>query len=528
MADNEIKVVSAAVNALTLELQKLELQLTRGMHRDEYTAAILKLRDGFAATKVSTDLLVPGLLRVETALGKVTVGMSGGGGLGKTLADINTKLGNTRPLVTSMSQAMQDSAQFSFGAAQGIRAVANNIEMMVQQMTYLKSTGMSTGAIFGSMVATMKGPIGILFAFSALSAAIQWVVTGLQQTKKEAKDTTKEMSALYEEVQKLQIELGGSKQARISLLSAREFVYQHRLDELTGASDAVSPRQTMFQRRKPLTQAEKDEVVLLERDILLARKERLAYAKEDTKELEKQTKELEKQYKELRAIWEKHVEISVSGESILPSRVLSGRAAVMGYGAFSAGGKTITQAGGYTQQLTPSRVAVGRDAVDALVPDVVIDRAKLFGDTLKHGIIESTNILTQRLMQALNLGDSLAAKIAGSVGGSLLSAGITTGLSYIPFVGPLLSGVYNATNKKAGGGWINEPVFGVGLNTRQTYAIGERGPEYVSPASSNRMGQQGRGGGMMQPIVNVYNRLTPTGLATTVEIGGNQLGKVRY
>jgi hypothetical protein len=42
-------------------------------------------------------------------------------------------------------------------------------------------------------------------------------------------------------------------------------------------------------------------------------------------------------------------------------------------------------------------------------------------------------------------------------------------------------------NPRAGGGWVNEPVFGIGRSGR-TYSFGERESEYVTPASKMRGG----------------------------------------
>ena len=63
-------------------------------------------------------------------------------------------------------------------------------------------------------------------------------------------------------------------------------------------------------------------------------------------------------------------------------------------------------------------------------------------------------------------------------------------------------------NNKASGGWINEPVKGIGMNTGQTYSIGERGAEFVSPNGG------GSGGGVTINIAKIertadFNQLKP-------------------
>jgi len=64
-------------------------------------------------------------------------------------------------------------------------------------------------------------------------------------------------------------------------------------------------------------------------------------------------------------------------------------------------------------------------------------------------------------------------------------------------------------NDYASGGWINEPVKGIGMNTGQSYSIGERGAEFVSPNGSGS-----GGGGITINIAKIertadFNQLKP-------------------
>src|SRR5215467_12192815 len=52
-------------------------------------------------------------------------------------------------------------------------------------------------------------------------------------------------------------------------------------------------------------------------------------------------------------------------------------------------------------------------------------------------------------------------------------------------------------NPRAGGGLIDEPVFGIGLNSGETWSFGERGPEWVTPLGD------GSGGGATSLTVNI-------------------------
>jgi hypothetical protein len=105
------------------------------------------------------------------------------------------------------------------------------------------------------------------------------------------------------------------------------------------------------------------------------------------------------------------------------------------------------------------------------------------------------------------LGSTFAAY---GLGGSMFNpiADAIAGIRYImsrygtPFAIPgLLSGAYHGY---ANGGWINEPVFGMGLRSGDAYSFAERAPEYV-----------GRG----QNATNVYVTVNASGLVNPATMG---------
>jgi hypothetical protein len=548
------------------------------------------------------------------------------GGIVSAIQELNAKVGNTRPLVTSMSQAMQDSAQFSFGAAQGIRAVANNIEMMVQQMTYLKSTGMSTGEIFKSMVATIKGPIGVLVAVSAFSAGLQWLTTYLQQSSKAAKEAKAEIKDLGFELNdilyKLGLISGGSgsmitgRQVQIAGIDTKIAQLRRPVPLISSAREARTYRGPAGDLVNiPAKAAVEDTATIIKNEtevaaLLIERAKLMAdidgFQKDATKEQEKQTKELEKQQKLVEAMYEKsykmmHEQIKYgrSDEDIVnavpglkknaefmraygntPGFLRRFQNAQEDKGALAEGMRGIKGVREMSGGWNVDKIVKGWDDAEKKV--------NIFGDTMKGAFREATNVLADGFIKAFGLGDNLVGRLAGTflsamaqmaanwiatqvagtaatvatttvaagaltaawmpaatlasiatlgtaavtgsaavatalAGASIAGAGAGVGIAGAGAVG---AGV-TAVTARASGGWINEPVVGMGLQSRSIYTIAERGPEYVSPASSNRMGQQGRGGGMMQPYVTVVPIVNNAGLAVQVEIGKTTNGRMR-
>lgn len=519
MADgNEVKITSEAIKALREELAKLTLQFRATNDLVKYKDGVIAIRDGLVVAKAGATNLQSTLLLLDNAANKSAGQLRGG--IGRSLDDINIKLGNTRPLVTSMSQAMQDSAQFSMGAAQGIRAVANNIEMMVQQMTYLKSQGMSVGQIFTSMRSTIMGPIGILLAFSAFSAVIQWVTTALQQSGKAAKETKNEYVDLIDEIAKLKVDIGGAKEERIQDLMRRQIVFGSRYSELKGGDRVISPRAMgrIAQGGRPLTEAEKTEALVLQRALLTIQKELNQYSKEDTDEAKKKTAELEKQEK-------------LRKKAILDWFDEQGRMTNLAFEDKAMSSRPI--AGLVDKQ----KGWIGKEKIDYFGFRDAEKDAFNFTKELTRGLEGATDALARGFTNSFSLGQTLLGQFAASIMAVLAEIAakrlilglldiLGLGMAATPFIsGPTaLWGGTKTITARASGGWLNEPIVGMGMKSRSMYTLAENGPEYVSPASSNRMGQQGRGGGAMQPVFVIRNEITAGKFATFVE-GGNRTNK---
>ena len=104
-------------------------------------------------------------------------------------AKMATTQNSARMATFSLTQAIQD-------APYGFRGVANNIEFLTQNLVTLTA---QTGGAMGAMKAigaTLSGPVGILFAVSAVSAAIQFLAPNLGTLGDTAKKVKKEIEGL--------------------------------------------------------------------------------------------------------------------------------------------------------------------------------------------------------------------------------------------------------------------------------------------------------------------------------------------
>ena len=91
----------------------------------------------------------------------------------------------------SLGQAFQDSAQFGMGFAQGFRAINNNIQ---QTFTAIALGSIQMGGfrnLMRAMGGSLLGPGGLILAFSALSAAVEFFATRAQRAAKDAEDISR-------------------------------------------------------------------------------------------------------------------------------------------------------------------------------------------------------------------------------------------------------------------------------------------------------------------------------------------------
>jgi hypothetical protein len=141
-------------------------------------------------------------------------------------------------------------------------------------------------------------------------------------------------------------------------------------------------------------------------------------------------------------------------------------------------------------------------------PKDILKAGSVDWSPLERGAMRLGGILQDELSSAFtmsfNLGDSLLGRLGTRMLDLLGNYLIGSLLSFIPGIGPLLGA---GTKKMAGGGYITEPVFGIGLRTGTKHFFGEDGPERVSPMRG--------ASGSLDPLVREIR-----GLRTAL-LGGN-------
>ena len=129
----------------------------------------------------------------QAKLKKLQTGLQQAGGATRQLADVG---GSASFAVISMGQGFADAGQFGVGMAQGIRAVTNNAQQMVGAIVHLNLMTGSATAAFRAMWTAMLGPVGILVAFSAVSAALEFFSNRAQMATSKAKGLKDEIGKL--------------------------------------------------------------------------------------------------------------------------------------------------------------------------------------------------------------------------------------------------------------------------------------------------------------------------------------------
>lgn len=113
------------------------------------------------------------------------------------LKSMHGSSGTAQFAVTSLGQTFADSGQFGMGFAQGIRAINNNVQMTAQAM--MMAADANDGWVNGlkAMGKSMMGPGGVLLAFFAVTAAIEFWTAKTQRANKEANAAAEAFAGMF-------------------------------------------------------------------------------------------------------------------------------------------------------------------------------------------------------------------------------------------------------------------------------------------------------------------------------------------
>lgn len=149
----------------------------------------------------------------------------------------------------SINYILQDSAQFSMGFDQGIRAISNNVPMLVEQFARLRTEVGSGRKALTTMLAGLMGPGGVLAAVSLLSTAFVIFGDDIAAAFGEGTDELQEFKdELDEATLRIERMTGAMIRAKEVELESQLFTLneQIREDESNGAAD-LARRQTQSQ-----------------------------------------------------------------------------------------------------------------------------------------------------------------------------------------------------------------------------------------------------------------------------------------
>ena len=138
---------------------------------------------------------------LRAAYGKATAGMDASQ---KRLLDtqmamtgLSSITGSASFAAISMGQIFQDMGQFGMGAAQGVRAITNNVQQTVQSLVMLSTMTAKGESVFKAFTTALRGPVGFLVAFSAVTGLIELFSNRAQRASKNAEKLSEAFSSLF-------------------------------------------------------------------------------------------------------------------------------------------------------------------------------------------------------------------------------------------------------------------------------------------------------------------------------------------
>lgn len=130
---------------------------------------------------------------VEQAVGKQGAAVLSGS---KQIGGLADASGSASFALLSLGQAFQDSAQFSMGFAQGLRAVNNNVQQVFTAIALGSVQAGGFANFLKLMGGSLWGPGGLILGFSALSAGLEIFYTKSQQAESGVRSLSERTRAL--------------------------------------------------------------------------------------------------------------------------------------------------------------------------------------------------------------------------------------------------------------------------------------------------------------------------------------------
>ena len=174
------------------EAQKESKRLAKAMSILESKLVQLSKKSGISASQL--DKLKQSMTQARNSATSAGRAIQGVGSAFTGTTKVNS---SANQLLLSFGDIAQDSAQFSFGFAQGARAIGNNIAFASEQVLILRQKMELTkkgSATFSGVIKELgtqfMGPVGVIFAINLAVTAITMFATRQEAAKRKAQDTT--------------------------------------------------------------------------------------------------------------------------------------------------------------------------------------------------------------------------------------------------------------------------------------------------------------------------------------------------
>ncbi len=139
----------------------------------------------------------------------------------------------------SLGQTFQDMGQFGMGAAQGVRAITNNVQMLFMSMTMLKEQIGPDKNVFAALGSALKGPVGALALFSLATAGIEFFTNRMMMAKKEAKELGNALKGVFSGISPIV----GQASLSTEELERRQDILRFNLNKTKSTLSAVKQEQ---------------------------------------------------------------------------------------------------------------------------------------------------------------------------------------------------------------------------------------------------------------------------------------------
>jgi len=142
-------------------------------------------------------------------------------GMAGQMGGVNRLGNNVNQVMLSFGDAIQDSAQFSYGFASGMRAVGNNLTFAAEQFSYAYQRAGSLSGVLAQFRSVMLGPVGVVVGINAAVTAITLLTDWFGKSGNSASTASESASKLTETIRDL-------TEANLELAESEELVQKGR------------------------------------------------------------------------------------------------------------------------------------------------------------------------------------------------------------------------------------------------------------------------------------------------------------